>query len=289
MDEFDPWERPKTRVEWLLGNQCNYRCSYCYDVFYKGDRPFPSKDLILEVCKDIIYHYDDLGRDVIFEFIGGEPTLLDGIPALGERLHNYPTNIVLRTNGSASIEWWEKAHQYLSNVIITVHKEFADIEHIKNVVRLLQDDTRFRPVDLRVLFAVTQKQDSWDWGMFNVRDFQNRFQVGELQLLYSDFGRSNTYLPYTKKQWDQYLDNRVIPPETKETPNEHTSSKVICQAGLESLVIDTHGNVYRAWCNRGGKLGNIYNMPVKWPNSDILCEEEICRNGFDRSIKREKV
>ena len=67
-------ERPITRVQWTLGNQCNYSCVYCHEMFRKGDKPFPSEELIAEVCKDIVYHFDDLGRDVEFEFIGGEHT-----------------------------------------------------------------------------------------------------------------------------------------------------------------------------------------------------------------------
>ena len=64
MDEFN-LERPKTYVQWMLGNSCNYQCSYCNEIFRSGNYNFPEDELFLETCKNIIYHYDNLGRDEI--------------------------------------------------------------------------------------------------------------------------------------------------------------------------------------------------------------------------------
>jgi len=289
MDEF---ERPKTRVQWMLGNNCNYNCSYCLDIFKRGDLPFVDNDLLIEVSKDIIYHYDELGRDVIFEFVGGEPTLVDKIPDIGNRLHNYPTNLILKTNGSASLEWWSKTRRYLSEVIISVHREFADINHIKEVIRLLNDDTNFHPVHVKVLFPVTNKSDSFNWGVKYVKEFQEKYGLGELQLLYSDFGRgSSMHLPYTSNQWDKYH-------ELDGSPRNYEAPQVIeypvfkgyeCYAGIDILVIDPFGNVFRSWCMQGGKIGNIYEMPVSWPSDTIICSKEACGNGFDRLARKDQL
>ena len=290
MDDY--FNRPKTRVQWLLGNKCNYRCSYCLDIFHKGDHPFPNEEQFIDICKDIIYHYDDLGRDVVFEFMGGEPTLLKKIPQVGKRLHNFPTNIVLKTNGSASIEWWQDARRYLTEVVISVHREFADIDHIKKVIQLLQNDEVFHPIELTVLFPVTLKEDSWNWGVTNVKKFRKKYGVGDLQLLYSNFGRgSNMHLPYKDYQWNEYHQlagtERILdaPPVI-----EYPSFKgVVCYAGLDTLVIDSKGNVFRGWCNQGGKLGNVYEGSVSWPKDTIICKKEDCSNGFDRKAKKDQL
>ena len=160
MTLFDE-ERPKTKVQWLLGNQCNYRCSYCNEQFYKGDKPFPSEELIAEVCKDIVYHFDDLGRDVVFEFIGGEPTLGGDIKEIGKRLHNHPTNIVLKTNGSADLEWWKESKKYLTDVVISVHKEFCDLDHIDAVVSLLREDQETHPINVEILYRQFIYRSNW--------------------------------------------------------------------------------------------------------------------------------
>ena len=289
MDDF--FNRPKTRVEWLLGNKCNYKCSYCNEMFHLGDKDFPPDDLVLEVCKDIIQHYDDLGRDVIFEFIGGEPTLIEKIPNIGERLHNYPTNLVIRTNGSASLEWWSKVRRFLSSVVISVHKEFCDINHIKSVVELLQDEKDFHPINLQILFPVTNRADSWNWSLENLKYFRTKYELGELQLLYSNFGRgSNMFLPYSDYQWNEYIKlgghHRPEPTNNLFRPQPSFTGKN-CFAGVDILIIDHKGHVKRSWCSNDDIIGNIYQMPIKWPTDPIVCKMPVCGNGFDQSARKE--
>lgn len=288
MDEI---ERPKTFVQWTLSNRCNYNCSYCLDIFKKGTVSFPDNDCFVEVCKDIICHYDELGRDVVFEFTGGEPTLLEKIPEIGNRLHNYPTNIVLKTNGSADIDWWKNVRRFLSKVVISAHQEFCDIKHIENVILLLQDDSKYHPVDIEVLFPVTNQDSSFDWGVNNLKLFRKKYNIGDLQLLYSNFGRgSDMYLPYKEHQWNVYNKIYNIPPRIEndiiDEPKNVFKNKT-CYAGVDILTIDNLGNVFRGWCQEGGVIGNVYNMPVDWPKDPIICKKEICNNGFDLLARKE--
>ena len=289
MDDF--FNRPKTHVEWLLGNKCNYQCSYCNEIFRLGDKAFPPDELVLDVCKDIIQHYDDLGRDVIFEFIGGEPTLIEKIPNIGERLHNYPTNIVIRTNGSASLEWWARVRRFLSSVVISVHREFCDINHIKSVVELLQDEKNFHPVNLQILFPITNKTESWAWGIENLKYFRRKYELGELQLLYSDFGMgSSMFLPYSEEQWKEYInlggqhrhksENKLFRPQPSFTGKK-------CYSGIDTLIIDHQGYARRSWCFQEEPVGNIYEMPIVWPSDPIICNKDICGNGFDQTARKE--
>ena len=283
---MDDFKRPKTYVQWMLGNNCNYDCSYCLDLFKRGDHPPPSEEVFLNVCKDLIYHYDDLGRDVVFEFIGGEPTLIRKISEVGQHLHNFPTIITLKTNGSASIEWWKISAKYLSTVIISVHREFADLNHIKNVVSLLQESKLLHPINLKVLFPVTIRPESWEWGVRNVMKFRKRFGLGELQLLYSNFGRgSDKLLPYKSEQLAMIDDSLIYRNENDLTNISFKGHN--CYAGVETLVIDAIGDVYRGWCLQGEKQGNIFNMPIQWPTMTIICNKDFCKNKFDQKAKKE--
>ena len=290
----DLFERPKTVVQWMLGNSCNYSCSYCHEMFRMGDKSKLTNDILLEICKDIMYHYDDLGRDVVFEFLGGEPTLHDRIPEIGKRLSNFPTSIILKTNGSASLEWWQKARSVIGGAVISVHREFADIDHIKNVVEYLQDPEKGYPIPLEVLFPVTHRPESFNWGITQLKKFQNQFGVGKLQMLYSDFGRgSSMYMPYTDDQWEKYyeLDPYAKPSEKPDGLYRYqpifTGQR--CYAGIDTLTIDSDGNVRRGWCRQGGVLGNIYDGSVSWPKDSIICQKEFCHNGFDRTARKEEI
>lgn len=300
MEQLD---RPKTLVEWQLGNGCNYNCSYCHTMFKIGDKTFPTPEKMLEITKDIIFHYDDLGRDVAFEFIGGEPTLLDKLPDIGRSLHNHPVNISIRTNGSASIEWWQKMRKYVSQVVISVHKEFCDLDHIMNLVNFLKNDPNGHEIKLKVLVPVTHKEDHYAWGRDVVNRLQHNFGVGEIQFLYSNFGRgSSQYLPYTPQQWKQAddisrgqidqekLENIPVTQQTVKkaiTKQSHNFYGYTCFSGIETIVIDQEGDAWRGWCRQGGKIGNIFRDQISWPTEPIICELQNCNNGFDRRSKKE--
>jgi len=298
---MDDFERPKTIVEWVLSNSCNYNCSYCLDLLKRGDNPYPNDETIINVCTDIFAHYDSLGRDVIFEFIGGEPTLYEKIPNIGNRLHNYPTNLILRTNGSASLDWWKKSRQFLSKVIISVHQEFCDISHIENVISLLRENDKYHPVEMEILFPVTNHDEVFDRGIKYVKYFRRKYGLGNLQLLYSDFGKgNNTYLPYTHRQWykfnkmkesieNSFNEDISIDPTgiVIKTSEQSSYTNMTCYAGIDTLVIDPRGNVSRGWCHEGGVIGNIYNMPIEWPKDPVICSKEICKNGLDRKARKE--
>jgi MoaA/NifB/PqqE/SkfB family radical SAM enzyme len=307
--------RPKTKIEWILGNQCNYSCTYCHEMFRKGDRPFPSEELIAEVCKDIVYHFDDLGRDVVFEFIGGEPTLGGDVKEIGKRLHNHPINIVLRTNGSADLNWWKDAKKYLSHVIISVHKEFCNLNHIDEVVSFLLEDEKSHPINVKILIPTTHHLHHWQWALQTHNHYRSRFNLGNLQMLFSNFARgSDTYYPYSEDQWRQYAKLSGLPiPRSLEEKKEpileeknqisvikdspiHIDLKIRdplnfngynCYAGIDTLVIDHNGRIWRGWCSQGGPIGSIYELPIQFPTEPIICGTLHCGNGFDQQARKE--
>lgn len=290
------FDRPKTHVEWFLGNQCNYSCSYCNEIFRMGNRQFPSEEIITEVCKDLVYHFNEQGRDVVFHFIGGEPTLSKGINNSVRRLSNHPVDMVLRTNGSASLEWWAEARGNLSDVVISVHKEFADIEHIYRVIDLLQDDTLGHPVNVKVLIPTTHNEQHWQWAIKTLSRFRKRYGLGEIQLLYTNFAKgSNQFFPYSGEQWRQYHETKeqLPPPPTSDDIVVYREQPVFrghrCWAGIDTLVIDHYGKVWRGWCYQGDAIGSIYELPIVWPKEPIICNKEICANGFDQQARKEDI
>lgn len=61
-----------------------------------------------------------------------------------------------------------------------------------------------------------------------------------------------------------------------------------CSAGIESLMINWDGEVYRATCRVGGSLGNIYNETFVAPNENIKCTRNYCTCAADIPLTKVK-
>jgi hypothetical protein len=62
----------------------------------------------------------------------------------------------------------------------------------------------------------------------------------------------------------------------------------MCWAGVQNLTIDNEGNVWRAICRVGGKLGNIYEG-FEIPATPIVCTKESCTCAADIQISKAKI
>jgi MoaA/NifB/PqqE/SkfB family radical SAM enzyme len=61
-----------------------------------------------------------------------------------------------------------------------------------------------------------------------------------------------------------------------------------CSAGLESLMINWDGEVYRATCRVGGSLGNIYSNNFQIPENNITCTRDWCTCAADIPLTKVK-
>ena len=55
----------------------------------------------------------------------------------------------------------------------------------------------------------------------------------------------------------------------------------ICNAGIESLMINWDGEVHRATCRVGGSLGNIYETSFVAPSEPVTCDRNFCTCAAD--------
>jgi hypothetical protein len=66
-----------------------------------------------------------------------------------------------------------------------------------------------------------------------------------------------------------------------------------CQAGLEQIVVDAWGRVYKGHCRQNGFMGNIKDKNIVWPKQAAVCTLDYCRNSFDilatKSIQLTKI
>lgn len=135
----------RIRIEYMLGNLCNHKCSYCFPGSNEGDHPWPDKDLVKENLGHLLKKYKENGRtEPILYLIGGEPTLWKDLPEVCEyfqKEHN--CRIVISTNGSRSRKWWKENSKFFNEILLSVHHEYANIDHLKKVCDVIYENDVF--------------------------------------------------------------------------------------------------------------------------------------------------
>ena len=61
-----------------------------------------------------------------------------------------------------------------------------------------------------------------------------------------------------------------------------------CYAGVEQLIVDMDGSIYRGWCKEGGAIGNIGDAEINLPTDPVLCTKTMCHCNFDIMCTKEK-
>jgi hypothetical protein len=70
--------------------------------------------------------------------------------------------------------------------------------------------------------------------------------------------------------------------------NKNNFKDWTCRAGIESLMINNDGEVFRATCRVGGSLGNIYTGTFSIPTEEIICTRNWCTCAADVNITKWK-
>lgn len=268
-------------IDWNLGNNCNFKCSYCHPDLNNGTRPFPTKDqfiLAFNNINDFAYDF----QHCVINLTGGEISLdlnlLDEIDKIDKKFKFY-----LRSNGSASLENWNRVKDKIYKINLTYHLH-DDLETFIEKVELLKE---------RCIVLVAITPENWDYGISCYQKFKNIGAATEIQMLFKNHTRGNNiYLDYDQYQWNQYY---VIigkgPDQTTQTV-EHKKIEFLnnfyghfCHAGKDQIVIDSDGNVFRGWCQTD-KLGNLFIDNIKLYTTPKICPLHQCTNGFDLLAKK---
>lgn len=66
---------------------------------------------------------------------------------------------------------------------------------------------------------------------------------------------------------------------------EHRFEGWECWAGLQQITINNDGDVFRAICKQGGKLGNIYDG-FDMPTETVICAKKECHCAADIQLSK---
>jgi len=296
-------------VNWCITDVCNYRCTYCLPGLHEGRVGIPKYDTVLNFCKKVIDAYSP--QQICFEFTGGEVTIWHRFPELVRTLKEYPNVAVgIISNGSRNVEFWGYMKDILDEVCLSYHPEMGDIEHYIEVVQLLSQYTRihvnimmhpkFFDDSIYVATQITEKCKNVSMALQpllvefkdQLYDYTNE-QLTLIEKQYELFGskiKNDKLYQIHRGAMVMVYDDKIIPSSAHRfianKTNRWTGWK--CYAGVEQLVVDLNGQVWRGWCKEGGSIGNI-SEDISLNLEPIICNRDYCHCNFDIMCTKEKV
>ena len=296
-------------VNWCIGNTCNFACSYCPTGLHDGSKRWPDpndvKNFILKVKQA------HPNKSLYFEFTGGEVTLYKHFIDICQFCTEQGVKVGLISNGSRTIRWWEENKQFFDHVCLSYHPEFADDQHFLEVAKLLHNEVR---THINIMMS-PEKFDHCYALADQVKNLENISMA--LQPLIHDFGDTlydyteeqhkvfnnqhelmTKHIKFTKKlEWNRGAMRMVNAEGQSRVSSAHRfiSDKTndwsgwSCYAGVEQLVVDMDGEIFRGWCKEGGRIGRIDDPNLDLAISPVICGKTMCHCNFDIMCTKEQI
>ncbi len=309
---FAPSSKEYTVVNWCIGNTCNYSCTYCPDNLHDGSFGWFDYDEVEHFCNRVINHFED--KKLYFEFTGGEVTMWRHFPKLAEFLKDNGADVGLISNGSRTVRWWKEHKKLFDNVSISYHPEQADLEHLVEVFTEIRRDLK-----THCNVMMHPKKELFDKG---VKLANNVVRLSDITLALQPLivGFQTELYEYTDEQME-IIDNQVklfcnriryskewpiyrgpmVAVNSKTDQKDYIPTHVLisrglnnwegwkCYAGVEQIIVDLDGRVWRGWCKVGKQLGWIQRgRRLVFPKDPIICTKDFCHCNFDIMCTKEK-
>jgi len=295
----DPTKENWFLVSWTLSNKCNYRCSYCPDELHNGSTGQPR----WETVKRFVESFKQPGKEICYRLSGGEPTHWKHFLDLAKLVKDQGHTFSFLTNGSKSVEYYKTISQYTDGYIISYHPEFADVDHIIDVVK-----GSSCPVFINLMLKTTNFDETVNIAEKIYKSSNNvsiwpKMILDKTKNIYGDMTNESDYTTeqldvinnwsYFSKLDDNMLhrgdlifNNSEITANDLIASDQNRFSGWKCWAGIDSINVDMWGNMYRADCKHGGAIGNIERY--KLPDQPIICGKNVCSCLSDIYIRKEK-
>ena len=148
-------------ILYTITTTCNYDCHYCAPNSKDGKHRFPEYDTLIANMDHLLSIYKKHKRKIRINLAGGEPTLW---PKLGEFVQwcktKHDCSVVMSSNGSRTLRWWKEYAKYFDDIQISVHREFCDVDHIKQVL-----DVIYEQGDVMAAAQVLMDPTAWEESM----------------------------------------------------------------------------------------------------------------------------
>ena len=291
----------KFYVNWWLMNHCTWACSYCNEIIRKGNIDLPYLNDCKQFIDETVMFASTQNKTASLEFTGGEVTEWTDFLELLSHAHAHGCETQFRTNANVSIDVWREYMAVTHSVLIEHHPEHTASAHFLLAVSAAVEAGVAVSVNLNML------KDSWTSSQMLYDRMQAKWPHIRMnkRMLFEDPVFNTTPRDYTTNQTmelkRQHGDIKITQGEQIEYTDYQTmvlEGKNVfkgyqCWAGLEQIVVDAWGRVYRGHCRQGGFMGNIKDKNIVWPTQSKTCALDICRNSFDilatKSIQLTKI
>lgn len=295
-------------INWGLGNICNYKCSYCPDMLHNASHNWPLVEDVISFCDKIIEKKP--AKHIYIEFTGGEISLWKDFKFLCKELKKRKVIIGCISNGSPNKDWWHELVGVIDHLCLSFHSEYCQVGNFIEVMNMMKDHCR-----LHVNVMMNPKK--FDLCLDFINDISMTKNISlSLQPLVVDL-RTQLF-PYSKEQLrvltEKKMNIELSDLMLKSSYNPRGSMRFIyannetellspegiigkglnnwlgwkCFSGVEQIIIDMDGKIWRGWCFNGGCIGHINDSILNLPAFPMTCTENLCTCNFDIMSTKEK-
>ena len=151
---WNPQPKEVLRIEFMIGNTCNFSCWYCFEGSHEGTHRWTDDmDQLVLNFKHLFEKYRAIGKTKLeLHIVGGEPTLLPNVPKQDDQL-------AMLTTGEAVIPAEIAQHPVMKPVISA----------IVDTGRAMQDSDPARSAPPRMnemappIIQANSGWSPWDW------------------------------------------------------------------------------------------------------------------------------
>lgn len=291
------WNHQDTiKVEWNLGKRCNLDCAYCPEYIHDNH----SEHTDIDILKRTVEVLNALDKPVRLSLTGGEPSVHPCIDELLEAI-NVSQNITwlsMTTNATRPARWYASQQHIVDQYVFSLHFE-------KDWERLLDNILNYEIIRTNQVLVHIMAHHKY---MEPVKSAKYNFQLIEIPYvirrirwtegnhdLFDDMRYHPNDLDWIKEATATVDPNCIVDNTAHIHANDVIKLKMnnfkgwTCNAGLESLMINWDGEVYRATCRVGNSLGNVYNGDFNIPTAPITCTRNWCTCEADIPLTKEDV
>lgn len=310
----DPAHRNIVLINWILGNKCNYDCPYCPEELNGGSHEWVSVKDVEAVAEKAINHYvSKHNKKLYFCLNGGEVTCCNELYDICGMLDDKGCGIALLSNGSASLDTWEKLIPLIDHVCFSYHPFFSKSQHFIDVVDMVHSKVA---THVSIMMHPDRFNQCQEIGTKMLSEFTNISM--SFSSIMKQLGVCQNLLSYTREQqeemdrlesaaqnikWTRSLETyrgtmtkvyedgttEVVSIQQLTSKGESCFKNWLCYAGSEMLSILYDGNIYPAWCFEGEKMekiGTVYDDNISFPESPLVCPFDNCWDYSDLLITK---